>query len=664
MKPVTDLVSLLRERASALPDQLAYQYIGDTRGPERLTYGELAGSALDIAAHLFREGPTGGERMLLLFDPGLEFIQGFLGAICSGGIAVPAPPPNPLKPKRSLQRLESILKNARPTVALTTSPVLETLRPALDELPAWDGVHWLCVDRVEAGGASWPPIQVDPQSVAMLQYTSGSTSEPKGAALTHANLLHNVRYFDEGWDHAKGTVALNWLPAFHDLGLVYGILAPLWGGFPALQMSPIDVIQNPYAWLRAISDHKVTHTSGPNFIYDLCSRKVPADKVATLNLKSWKMALTAAEPIRAETLARFAERFGPAGFKRQTFCAGYGMSEATCKVTSVACGDTTRVLSLDGAALERNAVVPVAPGPRARQVVGCGRPGFGVEVAIIDPQTRIRRPAATVGEIWVSGPSVAHSYWEQASETKTHLRARIAGGPAVSWLRTGDLGFMHEGELYVTGRIKDMLIVRGANHYPQDIESTVQDAHAAIRPGCVAAFAIDEGGEERLAVVAEVETKAAQASGFDPDAVVATITRAVSEQHGLRVDRLVLIRAGTIPKTTSGKIQRRATRQAMLGGELTVLKDEAIQRTPEPIRVRNDLRTRIIQIVTQVTSLPVEKMEPDTSLYSLGVDSLSGVNIAYEIGMLTGQDVPSHILSERDTITKLVDYVISVGGPR
>lgn len=582
------LPAILARRADEAPDKPAYIYLGESAGPLACTYADLRERAHAVA-NVIRDCALPGDRVLLLYPPGLDFIYGFLGAVCAGTIAVPAPPPNRFKPERSLARLRSIVENARPTVALTTAGMLAVIRPAVAASEPFARLQWVATDEIQggaAGGSAHGPAES--HSIAMIQYTSGSTSDPKGAALSQESILHNVAYFDHGWDHTPDSILVNWLPAFHDLGLFYGILCPLWGGFRGVQMSPIDVIQRPFLWLKVISDYQATHSVGPNFIYDLCYRKVREAEIASLDLSRWKVALTAAEPIRAETMTRFADRFSQAGFRFKTFSPGYGMSECTCKIVAVPCSEEPTTLSLRDDRLEQNRVELCAPGPSSRTVVACGRPGMGTGIAIVDPETCAARGPGEVGEIWISGRSVAHSYWEQPQATKKTLRARLTGGNGTRYLRSGDLGFVHDGQLYVTGRIKDMIIVRGANHYPQDLEYTAQDACPSIRPGCCAAFSYEEDGEERVALVAEVERRKAESPGrsperrsedplpklppapvvFDCQEVTAAIRKAVSEIHGIRIHRVELIRAGSIPKTTSGKIQRQACKRAMLAGQL------------------------------------------------------------------------------------------------
>ncbi len=576
---VEPLKIALDRRAAETPDKLAFVYLGDPKGPITCTYGELRQRARAIAALMLQNGKP-GDRVLLLYPPGMDFMYGFLGCALMGAVAVPAPPLNTLKPARSLARLRTIVDNSRPRFVLTTAEILAAIKPAVAEDEAFSQMVCIGTDDVPPVGDDVelpPPPELD--DICLIQYTSGSTADPKGATLTHRNVVHNVAYLDQDWQHDPQSVSVNWLPAFHDLGLLYGILAPVIGGFLSVQMSPIQVIQRPQVWLQAMSDYKATHSGGPNFIYELAARKLTDAEIAKLDLSNWRMGLTAAEPVRAETMKRFNARFASTGFRSRTFSPGYGLSECTCKVAAIHWSREPRILTVDEAKLEQH-VVSVVPDGLGRQTVGCGIPGFGMNVVIVDPETRIPRQTTGVGEIWVSGPSVAVSYYGNDQATEDKLRAKLAAIPAGSsmagsggttletpHLRTGDLGFLYDGEVFVTGRLKDMIIIRGANYYPQDLEYTAQDACTLIRPGCVAAFAFEEGGEERVGLVAEVPQMTVEAA----DDVIGSIRNAISEVHGLRVHRVELVKQGTIPKTTSGKIQRSASKNGMLTGTLELI---------------------------------------------------------------------------------------------
>lgn len=678
----TDLAAILAQRAIESPDQVAFRYIGRTPGPTEMTYANLHRVAGSIGSYV-KSGIAAGDRVLLLFPPGLEFIQAFMGCMYAGAVVVPAPAPNILKPKRSLERLLSIVNSARPTWAMTTHEVMEALRPVLGEVAGLEGIRWLTTEEVPRLASPPSPVALDPSRIALIQYTSGSTSEPKGAALSHRNVMANAATIDVGWEHSSQSIVLNWLPAFHDLGLVYGILLPIWKGFLSVQMSPIDVIQRPYLWLQAMSSVRATHGGGPNFIYELCARKVTDAELVNLDLSAWKVALTAAEPIRVETLNRFLKRFASTGFQWRSFAPGYGLSECTCKVSALPAREETTVLSLKADRLEQHVVEVAEPGPGTRNVVGCGYPVPDTAIEIVDPETCRALPGNRVGEIWVSGSSVAEEYWGRPDATAASLKARIVAGDERTFLRTGDLGFLHGGQIFVTGRIKDMILVRGTNHYPQDIESTVQDAHPCIRAGCTAAFAYEEEDEERVAVVAEVERRAGKPAPADqerrlqdpsprlppaptrfvPDQVVAAITKAVAENHGIRVHKVVLIKAGTIPKTTSGKIQRNASRRAFLSGRLELVASEGDNTPDAEPSYKDVLRDKLLRTVAEVGGVARERVRPDVSLYDLGIDSIAGVNIAYEVSVLVGRDIPASIISEHDSVDKLVDYVINLGRP-
>jgi acyl-CoA synthetase (AMP-forming)/AMP-acid ligase II/acyl carrier protein len=666
----TDLASVLAQRAQRTPDGVAYRYVGSTSGATSLTYGQLRDAAWSVAATFGNTGAR-GERALVLYPPGLEFIGALMGCLSAGVIAVPAPVPNLHRPERSLRRLAAIVRSSTPRFALTTPEVYAALAPFLDE--AFDGVTWLTQPFDAAPTMPrWVPLDDD---VAVLQFTSGSTADPKGVVLRHDHLLDNVASFDDGWEHGDDAVLVNWLPTFHDLGLVYGVLMPLWGAFPGLLMSPIDVIQNPARWLRTISTVHATHSTGPNFIYDLCVDKVRDRDLEGLDLSSWRVALTAAEPVRASTLDRFSLRFGPVGFRRRAFCPGYGLSEGTCKVSAAEQRHMPSILTLSADALEQHEVRLADGDEEARRVVGCGKPGRGVRIHIVDPETCEPLSTGRVGEVWVAGPGVAQRYWDRGGDTEQCLRARLANGDKEAYLRTGDLGFLHDGELYVTGRIKDVIIVRGANHYPQDIEQTVENAHQSLRKGCVAAFPIERDGEEVVAVAVEFDkqwTRALSASNRPRDAALpgdisarelfeevrTAIVREVAASHGIRVDRIGLLPAGSILKTTSGKIRRRACKAALRAGKLReyVLPDE---ETPSPATPGfAELLRKVTVVVADATGIALESLDPDTSLHSYGIDSLAGVNIAYELGEVVGHDVPPGLLADLDTIRELTSHLL------
>ncbi|MBI3895678.1 MAG: fatty acyl-AMP ligase [Acidobacteria bacterium] len=571
-EPVADsltVIDILRRRAIHEASRRAYTFLRDgmTEG-ESLSYGELDQQARAIAAMLQSIVPK-GERILLLHPPGLDFISAFFGCLYAGLVAIPAYSP---RPNRSFSRIEAIARDAQPSVALTTSDLLPKIQaqlsPQLESLS-----HWFATDCVAPSlEERWKDPGIGADSLAYLQYTSGSTATPKGVMVGHGNLMRNLRDLDEGWQHTSDSVIVSWLPTFHDMGLVYGILEPVYRGFPCILMPPASFLQRPIRWLRAISDYKGTHSAAPNFAYELCVRKIKSDECANLDLSSWVAAVNGAEPVRKETLGRFTQAFQPYGFQGSAFCPGYGLAEATLKVSAVRSMETPRFCFVEKAALEKGQVrFGVGENGDARQrqrtLVGCGRPALGTKVAIVNPASLTHCQPDEVGEIWVSGPSVTQGYWNRSEVNASVFGAylgddgtRSVQGP---FLRTGDLGFLNDGELFITGRLKDLIIIRGQNHYPEDIERTVEQSHPALRPGCCAAFSVDIDNEERLIVMQEVERTYRNP---DPEELVGVIRQAVAEIHDLQAYKVVLLNPGGILKTSSGKIQRQACRANYLTG--------------------------------------------------------------------------------------------------
>lgn len=406
---------------------------------------------------------------------------------------------------------------------------------------------------------------VSGEALAYLQYTSGSTSSPKGVMVSHANLGANLESIRKAWGYDSSSVAVMWVPNFHDDGLVHGILQPIWTGFTSHLLSPQAIVEKPARWLSTITQARATHSGGPNFAYNLCLNRISAEERQELELSSWKVAYNAAEPIRAETLEAFEATFGPHGFRPDAFFPSFGLAEATLLVTTKAAASRT-ILSVETGTLDdRGRAVPATTASGAKRLVGCGPVVEGTELVIADPVTARRCEAGAVGEIWIAGQTVSGGYWEQPAATRESFGATLAEDPAPGrFLRTGDLGFLWNGELFVTGRIKDLIILRGRNLYPQDLELTIEKLGSPLRAGCGATFSADLDGEERLIVVHEVDDR----SPIDIDAVAARICQAVSEQHDVQVHRLVLIRPRTLPKTSSGKVQRRACREEWRAGRL------------------------------------------------------------------------------------------------
>jgi acyl-CoA synthetase (AMP-forming)/AMP-acid ligase II len=589
-RPAT-LVELFRARADEQPQLRVLTYLRDGEEEQAsLTYAELDGAARSIAALLQRHCRP-GDRALLLYPPGLEFVTAFLGCLYAGVMAVPAYPPRAARLQRTLPKLQAISDDARPAVVLTTAEVSAAVGKLGDEVAPLRTMHWLATDD-SAGHApdEWQEPAIGADTLAFLQYTSGSTATPKGVMVTHGHLLHNSAYLASTFQLTPESTLVSWLPTFHDMGLIFGILQPLYTGFGCYVMAPAAFIQRPLRWLAAMSRYGGTHTVAPNFAYELCARKITPEQRAALNLSQWRVAVNGAEPLHKETLDRFAATFAACGFQNKAFYPGYGLAEATLLVSGgrTPAEEEYVTCTVETAALEQHRIV-VAAGPageartETRTLVSSGQAQGDVSVAIVHPETLQPCAADEVGEIWVSSPSLARGYWQRPEETERTFRAYPADKSGGPYLRTGDLGFLRAGYLYITGRIKDLIIIGGLNHYPQDIEFTAEQSHPCFRPGFSAAFSIEVEGAERLIVVLEVgrryspapdKAESAPEAGAPPprqvsaQELITAVRRAVAEVHELQVHQVVLLKAGSILKTSSGKIERQACRRNFLAGTL------------------------------------------------------------------------------------------------
>ncbi|NDJ19430.1 fatty acyl-AMP ligase [Myxacorys almedinensis] len=594
---ISTFVDLLCYRAQSQPDQIAYTFLqnGETVSGT-LTYQTLDRRARAIAAQLQHLNAT-GSRGLLLYPPGLDFIAAFFGCLYAGVVAVPAYPP---RRNQSMARLHAIVADAQAEFALTTTDLLAETERRFAEETGLSDLRWLATDDpLNDRSPDWQMPDVNGDTLAFLQYTSGSTGTPKGVMVSHGNLWHNSAVIQQSFADTPQSQGVSWLPPYHDMGLIGGVLQPLYVGAPMVLMPPVAFLQKPLRWLQAISRFKATTSGGPNFAYDLCLRKVTPEQRATLDLSSWNVAFTGAEPVRAETLERFAELFEPCGFRDRAFHPCYGMAETTLMVSGRLNMNPLIVQRLDAHALETNRVVPVdRDRSDARSIVGCGQSSLDQTVLIVNPDTLQPCSDRQVGEIWVSGASVAQGYWNRAEQTQEVFHARLAEADAGNFLRTGDLGFLHDGELFITGRIKDLMIIRGQNHYPQDIEMTVEKSHPALRPGCGAAFTVEIKGEERLVVVQEVDRNYLRK--LNVKEITGNISQAIAAQHGLQIYATVLIKTGSIPKTSSGKIQRYACRSGFLNGSLNVMEDWS--ESPQGKIKFQNLRSEVDSLLQKVSA--------------------------------------------------------------
>ncbi|MBE9039769.1 fatty acyl-AMP ligase [Oscillatoriales cyanobacterium LEGE 11467] len=572
MTEYSTLVELLRHRAQHQPHQLAYTFLADGETESgQLTYGELDRQARAICAGLQSLGAT-DSRVLVVYPytAGLEFVAAFFGCLYARAIAVTDNPP---RHDRSLSKLQARAISSGATVVLTTQTLQDNIQKQLNEnpelAPQLQNLPWLASDTISLDRAAhWQELDLAPDTLAFLQYTSGSTGTPKGVMVTHGNAIHNSTVIGRCFEHTPDSRGLVWLPLYHDMGLIGGVMQPLYAGFPIALMSPVALIQKPFCWLEGISHYRATTSGGPNFAYDLLCRQATPERIARLDLSCWEVAFSGAEPVRKETLDRFAETFAPCGFRREAFYPCYGMAETTLFITGATKADPPEVQYVDGSALEKNQVVPAAPdGDGVRAVVSCGRSWLGDRIEIVDPDSLKRCDGDRVGEIWISGSGVGVGYWKQPEETARTFQAHLADTGEGPFLRTGDLGFLRDGELYITGRIKDLMILWGRNHYPQHLELTVERSHPALRANAGAAFSIEVEGEEKLVIVYEVDRHFLRK--LDAEEVFEAIRSGIAKHHLAEVYAIVLLKTGSIPKTTSGKIQRRGCRAQFLEGTLS-----------------------------------------------------------------------------------------------
>ena len=492
---IVNLIQLLQSRAAQQPGRLAYTFLLDGEGEEaHLTYGELERQARAVGACLQGLGLR-GERVILLYPPGLEYIAAFWGCLFAGAVAVPAYPP---RLNRNLERLQAVVADARPSAALTNGQTLSRLKPLLHEVPALRALKWVATEEIDICSAErWREPEVEGSTLAFLQYTSGSTAAPKGVMVSHGNLLHNQALIKRAFGQSEESVIVGWLPLYHDMGLIGNVLQPLYVGARCVLMSPVAFLQKPLRWLQAISHYRATTSGGPNFAYDLCARKINPAQSTTLDLSCWNVAFNGAEPVRAATLERFTEAFKFSGFRREAFYPCYGLAEATLLVSGSRAARPLVLKTVDKDALADGRVSELteqdAPG---HVLVGCGAASADQSVLIVNPVSLTASADGEVGEVWARGPSVAGGYWNRAEETESTFRACLADAEEGPFLRTGDLGFVSDGELFVTGRLKDLIIIRGRNLYPHDIERTAEAAHVSLRPGGGVAFSVDVGGKK------------------------------------------------------------------------------------------------------------------------------------------------------------------------
>ncbi|HSU65473.1 MAG TPA: AMP-binding protein [Tepidisphaeraceae bacterium] len=637
---------VLQARAAEQPGERAFTFLTDGESQEvSLTYSQVERQAKSIAAML-QDAHMTRERALLLYPSGLDYVAAMLGCLCAGVVAVPGYPPRGSH-SRANDRIAAILGDATPAVVLTTSKLL----PAVREL-AGENILCIATDELpESLADQWRDPKALPNDLACLQYTSGSTSAPKGVMLTHANLVHNSAAVCEAFGHRPGMAGVIWLPLYHDMGLSGGVLQPIYSGGSVVLMAPSAFLQKPVRWLRAISKYNAVTSGGPNFAYELCARTISAEERATLDLGSWEVAFNGSEPINSLTLDRFAATFASCGFLREAFYPCYGLAEATLIVTG---GPKLRPTVIASPNPTRDEKTPA-------EHVGCGYARKNGNVVIVDPATLKRCRAGVVGEIWVSSGSIAAGYWDKPQETHEAFNAHLKDTGEGPFLRTGDLGFMLGRELFVTGRLKDVINLRGVKHHPHDIERTVQQSHASLQLAGAAAFSVPVNGEERLVVLQELRR---DQRDCDTNQVIASIREAVSARHELDAYAIVLLRPGQLPRTSSGKIQHFACREAFLRDGLEKVaewKSDAPPAAPvcpgDSRRADETLEQWMTRRLASALGVDVTTIDPTEPFARYGLDSVKAASLAAEIAAQIGRDVPLMLFWDHPSIAALAAHL-------
>jgi len=563
----TNLVELLRWRGKNQTDQLAYRFLKDGELEEvSITYGELDRRAQSLGAKLQVSTKT-GDRVLLLVSPGIDFIVAYFGCLYANTIAVPVSPPHPLRLETSLANTIRIAKDAAPTAAILNSSLFDAVMAQKNIIDQFTGIQLLVIegDSSKDWAENWIETKTNEEDIAFLQYTSGSTTDPKGVMVSHGNLIHNLSLIEQSFGQTSQSQTVIWLPPYHDMGLIGGILQPLYTGNPVTLIPHLLFLQRPIRWLKAISRYRATTSGGPNFAYDLCFRKVKPEQREQLDLSSWEVAFNGAEPVSYKTMEQFANFFAPCGFRMESFLPCYGLAESTLLVSG---GPKCRLpvnLNLEKSELEKNHIkITPERNNYTQNVVSCGQIMKSQQIRIVDPETQNTCIPDQIGEIWISSPSIAQGYWNKPMETASTFNANIADTDEGPFLRTGDLGFLYNGELYISGRLKNLIIVDGKNYYAHDLERTVQTSHPEITPLGCAVFSINNSDREQIVVMAEIKLKAFE----EIEEVKKAIRKAISEHHELPLFDIKLVSPGGIPRTTSGKIKHFLCRQNYLSNNL------------------------------------------------------------------------------------------------
>ena len=660
------LVEVLKLRSEKYPEKTAYVYLKDgEEEAEQFSYLSLYEKVLQLASRI-QNVTEQGDRVLLIYNPGLDYVVAFFACLFAGVVAVPVYPP---RKNRSFERLDAILNDAKSSLILTTSNIASGLeKNQADESKLLTTPRIISDRETDIDSLDYKEIAISENSIAYLQYTSGSTGTPKGVMVTHKNIIYNLQDLDATYEHNENSVMVTWLPIFHDLGLIYGLLQPLYNGFPCYLMAPASFIQRPVRWLEAISKYKATHSPAPNFAYALCCKNTTTDQIKDLDLSSLEMVMIGTEPVRVETIREFSEIYKQYGFKPEAFTPAYGLAESTLKVSTIHKNKPVTFLSVNSLALENNRVVEMNDGEEGSQYfAGHGSYVLDTKIIIVDPETMELAKPGCIGEIWIGGPTCALGYWEREKETEEVFKAYLKDTGDGPFLRTGDLGFYHKEELFITGRLKDLIIIRGLNHYPQDIETTAEKSHPALKQDGGAAFSIEVDGKEQLVIINEVNR--GHLSTLNQEEVFAAIRKQVSINHELQVYAISLLMPASLPKTSSGKIQRKACNEAFVSNTLTAVAEwvnmvdhTVIPEKENPVSNKKVFDSKTIEdwisgMIAKEMNLDLQSINTTDAFETMGMDSLFAAEMTGALGSLLSRKLEATLVYNYPTIRDLANYL-------
>ncbi len=645
------ITDLLKFHAETNPEKKAYIYLRDGENDEEsITFRELYNSSLNIAGKLTQLNAV-GERVLMLFPPGMEFIKAIFGCLFAGAIAVPAYPP---KKNRSVERIKTLVVDSEAGFVLSTADIHEATERSFSDLEELQKLIWILTDQ------SWQSINqvslksIKPDDVALLQYTSGSTGNPKGVMVTHHNLMRNLEFLRQVFSLDSQTISVSWLPTFHDMGLIEGMMGTAYNGYTGVLMPPVTFIQKPSRWIRAFNKYRGTHGGAPNFAFDFLVDNVSDEERQGLDLSCINTLYCAAEPIRKTTFDRFIDTYTGYGITPESLCPTYGMAESTLIISGGGTQKGTYYLNVSASELEHNKVIPVSDNdPDSKYLVGVGHAWIDTEIKIVNPETLSPTGPQEVGEIWISGSIVTAGYWNKIDITNETFKAVIRGEDnGKYWLRTGDLGFIYDNELFITGRLKDLIILFGKNYYPQDFEYIAERSHPSLRPAANAAFSIDVDEIEKLVLVCEVERTSIR--DLDVESVCNAIRNSISEEFEQQVYAIQLLRTASIPKTSSGKIQRRACKNGFLNKTLDVLGESFIKESSATESIENaTIEAWLIVWINANLGVPFEKIDVMKPISTYGLNSLKAIQLQQDFIKKYGVIVPPYLFFEKITLKDL-----------